>query len=853
MKKVIIGERPVSRQLLMFLTLVTHLTIGQGQSSRIYVNQHSSGSNTGESWLNAYPDLQHALNRAQYGDTIWVAEGTYKPTSTTDRTISFELKNGVVLMGGFAGYEQSLDERDLESFKTVLSGDIGEEGGSLDNTYNVVYAAGVDSMTVLDGFTITSGVANYDDPSFSSRYLFGGGLLVETKDEASAVNPVIRECKFINNIAWYGGGLAIRALPGHMATPLIKKCEFIANQANGFGGGIYFVGDSFSERKVKVLNCLLEENWATTSGGGIYFGQGNWGIVIEEVHLNGNACYSNGGGIAVENGVYEGSVDLRSCQFESNKATEGAGFLAILEGTDFLNPKDYRFKFIDCRFEENGNRDKSGGGVAVIGLANNVFLDFNGCDFVNNHARFNHEAIQVVIHESDTFALTLENTKIENSLSGIGGISVDCERLDLVGAVKIKNSLFSYNNGVLDLTTFSSSLAVEISNSTFINNGPVVIKKPILHGAANIGIPSKLQIVNSVFWEPQTTIGGIFFSGDYDNIGLQDFDLSYNLISAPACDLPGGEEACGAGNLFNVNPHFRDSLNGDFRLAGCSPAINAGVNNGLIGEFDLDGNPRILEDRVDIGAYEQATFDLVISTIQAAEVSCFGEGDGEVVVTTNGEAPLSYEWSQNGSLGAGNTDLEPGLYAMTVTDQQSCEENLFVQIDEPDSLMASFTAIPSTPGQSDGYINLEQIQGGRQPYQWNWSNGATTASISDLANGMYEASVTDGNGCTKSWSFLLEAPDASLEPSAKAQLSISPNPLSNGQILSISYQLERSQYCNFKLINFLGQQVQYTTLRLGEKGTVKWPIKLLPKGTYLLQVLGENGGLLAIDRLVLVE
>src|SRR5262245_48737704 len=81
-------------------------------SSFIYVNAVATGANNGLSWTDAYIDLQSALSAAVNGDEIWVAAGTYKPTTSTDRTISFTLKNGVALYGGFAGTETLLTQRD---------------------------------------------------------------------------------------------------------------------------------------------------------------------------------------------------------------------------------------------------------------------------------------------------------------------------------------------------------------------------------------------------------------------------------------------------------------------------------------------------------------------------------------------------------------------------------------------------------------------------------------------------------------------------------------------------------------------------------------------------------------------
>ena len=67
-----------------------------------------------------------------------------------------------------------------------------------------------------------------------------------------------------------------------------------------------------------------------------------------------------------------------------------------------------------------------------------------------------------------------------------------------------------------------------------------------------------------------------------------------------SCSWP---KPSGEGNI-KADPKFADAANGDFRLQTNSPCINTGTNEYVASAFDLDGNPRILGGRVDMGAYE---------------------------------------------------------------------------------------------------------------------------------------------------------------------------------------------------------------------------------------------------------
>jgi predicted outer membrane repeat protein len=219
----------------------------------IYVNAAAAGANDGTSWANAYTSLQSALTAAVSSDEIWVVAGTYRPTGTTSRGISFALKNGVAVFGGFLGTETAREQRNPAANVTILSGDIGAPGNSSDNSYHVVTAdLTVTASAVLDGFTITGGNANGATPDDR-----GAGLL------GSNASPTVAHCVFTGNAASSRGG-AFR-LDGGSAS--FQDCTFTGNLA-GLAGGAVSAGDVTS---LTLTRCLIRSNTAsnTTRGGGI--------------------------------------------------------------------------------------------------------------------------------------------------------------------------------------------------------------------------------------------------------------------------------------------------------------------------------------------------------------------------------------------------------------------------------------------------------------------------------------------------------------------------------------------------------------------------------------------------------
>lgn len=225
----------------------------------IHVDADAQGANDGSSWHNAFTDLQDALVAAQ-GRTprtfqIWVAEGVYRPTDGNDRSARFSLVNQAELYGGFAGDETALAERSWRAHPSILSGDIGVSGDTADNSYHVVMSEGVGPATLLDGFTITAGMAN---GSWVADEHIGGGMLNRKS------SPTVRNVIFYANRALTGGGMGntgldLTATSG--SSPRVEQVAFIGN-AGGEGGGMANVYAS----SPTLVNVLFSGNTGEDGG-----------------------------------------------------------------------------------------------------------------------------------------------------------------------------------------------------------------------------------------------------------------------------------------------------------------------------------------------------------------------------------------------------------------------------------------------------------------------------------------------------------------------------------------------------------------------------------------------------------
>jgi hypothetical protein len=304
----------------------------------LFVDIQAKGGNHGTSWADAFNYLQDALTAVLAGDEIRVAHGLYKPDQGAgitlgDRYATFQLKNGVNIRGGYAGYDKpDPNERDIKAYETILTGDLNDDDkpnfvNNNENSLHVVNGSGTDATAVLDGFTITAGNAQ------NTR---GGGMYNDSG------NPTITNCTFNRNSALNGGGMS-----NEYSSPTLVNCTFSDNTSSGAGAGMC----NYHSCSPMLTHCTFSRNSAAAEGGGIFSYEYNydssliliqcffksnladWGggmfnirrtMILTNCAFTGNSADSFGGGVLNS----YGDLTLTNCTFNANSADSGGAMFS---------------------------------------------------------------------------------------------------------------------------------------------------------------------------------------------------------------------------------------------------------------------------------------------------------------------------------------------------------------------------------------------------------------------------------------------------------------------------------------------------------------------------------------------
>ena len=231
------------------------------------------------------------------------------------------------------------------------------------------------------------------------------------------------------------------------------------------------------------------------------------------------------------------------------------------------------------------------------------------------------------------------------------------------------------------------------------------------------------------------------------------------------------------------------------------------------------------------------------------------------ITPDGGSNPISYEW-ENGYDGS-KQDVQPGTYLIIVTDGSGCAKETSITIDGPYvySVENSEVVTPQL-GSNDGSIGIE-LNGPSDDLTFAWTKDgvafASTEDISDLESGIYVLNISDANGCTSSYTFILYnecpfgpytydlTPSSVYDANFTSKLSVYPNPTAD--VLTVKYDGKESQMF-VQIIDVLGRRVSMNNLNL-VGGKVQISTQSLSNGTY--RMIFDNGSKVAVKQFVVIK
>lgn len=128
---------------------------------------------------------------------------------------------------------------------------------------------------------------------------------------------------------------------------------------------------------------------------------------------------------------------------------------------------------------------------------------------------------------------------------------------------------------------------------------------------------------------------------------------------------------------------------------------------------------------------------------------CNGIADATLSVTATGSnTAYFYNWNTTPSqTTASITNIGAGNYTVTVSSINACSVSSIFTLDAPPPININTVITDAACSGNNGSITTN-VTGGQAPYQYSWSNAASTSSIQNLAAGNYSVLVTDFNGCS---------------------------------------------------------------------------------------------------------
>jgi len=572
-----------------------------------------------------YPTIQAAIDDANEGDTVMITPGTYTGPGNGD----IDFRGKAITVRSVA------PENPQIVAKTVIDCN----GSEADPHRGFYFHTFERPNSVLDGLTIVGGppgpgiFCSSSSPTIRNcviRDWHGGGIGLWMS------NATIINCTITGNSHPEGGGLNCDE-----SSPTITNCTFANNWADS--GGAVYCGGEYAGRSPTITNCTFASNWAD-SGGAVYCG-GQYSAIPTITNCTFTDNSADYGGAVFCDGQLEhrngSSPPITSCTFSENTAYRSGGDICCGEYSRAL--------IRGCTF--TGNRAHSyespffgRGGGAVYGCEGEI----SNCVITANHADSGGGGLYL--------CKRVVNCVISgNSAGQDGGGTYGCSQI--ANCVVTGNSARGCGGGMFmgyydfwiwlaDYPFFENGGAIE-ADAVYGYPDSQVLGCTISgntaeerYGGVVCSGYNNLPLTNCIFWGNTDSTG----SGESAQIGGATPYVTFSCIQDDDPDdayIPFGGDA---NDNIDDNPMFVRSADdggdgwgddpetpdvdeganddfGDLHLTLTSPCINSGTPGFFVGtiQVDMDGQPRVIGGRIDMGADEYALV-IVVTKPEGGEV-----------------------------------------------------------------------------------------------------------------------------------------------------------------------------------------------------------------------------------------
>jgi len=606
--------------------------------------------------------MQAAINRADSGDTILVAEGTYTYDGSLDpitcavtTAIACVANKELTFLGGYASGDWST--RDPDSYPTVLDGENTRRGFLIRRGQLTSDPA---SATV-DGFVVERGLA--DSSPAEGDDAFGGAFSAVLVDNIVIRNSVFRDSRAIGAAAataggaGRGGGVSIRGHDELTTTVVIDRVTVEDNVAMGgegdirggraVGGGVFLKDID----KLTATNFTVQRNSAL---GGPSDGAGEFG---------GNRADVLGGGIGM---LTNDDAVFRELTVVDNLADGGdptglGGTGGNSFGGGFYGERSF-FEIEGAEIREN----LAQGGTALNGSIANPAKGSIGAGggLTTFLAELTMSRANIVGNTARGGDGPANPDHGDRGTVGGGGCYFEELSPDGYGYVSVENSVIASNAAELGSGDggggggggiFVLGIEVDMDHIVIADN---TLSEFILGGQGIVvntrrrGFPDQLTSHATLTF---STISDHLFAGEsgvrVNELSSIDFGGHATLFANNSIDWDGAGAIIGTGAILNdtsvdfVSPGPPDY---DYHLLLSSPAIDAAVGSSVADDLDgaLRGSARDLgADEACFAAVEDLLLSGAVISGNADEEACRTLTVQDTTITGSGiatfRAPVS--------------------------------------------------------------------------------------------------------------------------------------------------------------------------------------------------------------------